>query len=93
MIAPLFCPQSLDNLKELVIIKSAVATIPGLGGVYISYGKTFKEILAILPFTDWSSANHTHNPIVLNPTNDGCILDYQDGSITGNAFVYVIGYL
>ena len=93
MIAPLFCPQSLDNLKELVIIKSAVATIPGNGGVYVSYGKTFKEILAILPFTDWSSTNHTHNPVVCNFTNDKCYLDYKDGAVIGNVFVYVIGYL
>lgn len=85
--------SKLDNLKELVIIKSAVATIPGNGGVYVSYGKTFKEILAILPFTDWSSANHTYNPIVQSYTNDRCYLDYKDGSIIGNVFVYVIGYL
>ena len=83
----------LDNLKELVIIKSAVATIPGDGGVYVSYGKTFKEILAILPFTDWSSANHTHNPVVCDFTNDKCYLDYKDGAVIGNVFVYVIGYL
>lgn len=85
--------SKLDNLKELVIIKSAVATIPGNGGVYVSYGKTFKEILAILPFTDWSSTNHTHNPVVCNFTNDKCYLDYKDGSVIGNVFVYVIGYL
>ena len=38
----------LDNLQELVIVKSPVVTIPGNGGVYVSYGKTFKKILAIL---------------------------------------------
>ena len=83
----------LDNLQELVIVKSPVVTIPGNGGVYVSYGKTFKKILAILPFTDWSSTNHIHNPIVQNFTNNKCYLDYKDGSIVGNVFVYVIGYL
>lgn len=83
----------MDNLRKLTILKSKVVTIPGISGVHVSYGKTFKEILAILPFTDWSSANHTHNPIVQNYTNDKCYLDYKDGSITGNVFVYVIGYL
>ena len=83
----------LDNLQELVIVKSPVVTIPGNGGVYVSYGKTFKKILAILPFTDWSSTNHIHNPIVQSFTNNKCYLDYKDGSIVGNVFVYVIGYL